>query len=512
MSASASVIKKKILHDKLILIINREFIQLDEIDQIVQEELHYYGSNPDMVSYELDLLTHLGHLVSFIRQRQFTNPLWALHIFLDKNTRPETNKALISAILMTQEKDDKSYEVICRLAQENKLEYYTNISMVPPVRIYRRSEHDEYDEYDEYTEWYFLFELFSLTRIAPPELIPIIADWLIETTPSIMHFSAIINFLNTMRGTLVVHQKIFKELMSCFHSTAQIETLESVFKFLLKHDLLHEKVLQLVISRLEHINSIRTFFTVYHLELQQNHTQLSILEFLPLYCQLTQVSAESYDDKISSNTPLHLSVIERNRANLETSLSLANHKLLIRASYENTALLLACKLGDRAAARLILAKMRELDCDVNQQDSHGMSALHWACFYHFDDLIEELRVAGANDQLKNTDGKDCFFFYHHRFTLRDFKRNGREIIDGEVKLENPGLTDLCFHMEKIALNLNLTTPDELMTLYRSDELAQIRSASRFQLFFLAFRTRLVDWLEKQHGSEAQATLSLTGPS
>lgn len=507
MSASASVIKKKILHDKLILIINRESIQLDEIDQIVQEELHYYGSNPEMVSYELDLLTHLGHLVSFIRQRQFTNPLWALRIFLDKNTRPETNKALISAILMTQEKDYKSYEVICRLAQENKLEYYTNICMVPPVHIYRNSEHDEYDEFKE---WYFLFELFSLTRVAPPELIPIIADWLIKTPPSIMDFNAVINILNSMSGTLVVHQKIFKEIISCFHSTKLIETLESIFKFLQNNNLLHEEVLQLVLSRLEHINSIWTFFTVYHLELQQKHTQLSTLEFLPLYCQLNQVSAESYDDNISSNTPLHLSVIERNRANLETSLSLANHKLLIRTSYENTALLLACKLGDRAAARLILAKMRELDCDVNQKDSHGMSALHWACFYHFDDLIEELRVAGANDQLKNTDGKDCFFFYHHRFTLRDFKKNGREIIDGEVKLENPGLTDICFHMEKIALNLNLTTPDEVMSLYHHDELAQIRSASRFKLFFLAFRLRLVDWLEKQHGSEAQTTLSLMG--
>ncbi|MBL7480184.1 Dot/Icm T4SS effector AnkQ/LegA10 [Legionella bononiensis] len=507
MAASTSVIRKIVFTDKITQSINNQSVHLDEIDTVVQEELSNAATSSKIAPLEMDLLTDLGHLISFTRHKQFTKPIRALQIFIDQNTSTATSKALIKAIWMTQEKDDKSYELICHLAQENKLEYYTNISTVAPLRLYRSSDYN--DEYDEYNEWYFIFELFSLTRVAPPELIPIIADWIIERTPSIMDISALINFLNAMSKTIVVRQEVFKEIMPYFHNKTLIETLLSLFTMLHEKDLLLEHVLTVVIPRLDQMNTIRTFLTIFQSELQQKNAHEKTLEFLPVYCQLTQPSLEHYDDKVSTNTPLHLSIIEHNMPNLITALSFANPRLLIQTSYENTALLLACKLGDKKAAKLILAKMQELRCDVNQKDSHGMTALHWAAFYHFDDLIDKLRVAGANDQLKNTDGRDCSYFYHHHFSLRDFKRNGREIIEGEIKLETPGLTDICFHMDKIALNLKLTTPEELMSLYRNDELAQIRSANRFQLFFLAFRTKLVDWIEKQHGSDDQATFSIT---
>ncbi|KTD46468.1 Dot/Icm T4SS effector AnkQ/LegA10 [Legionella quateirensis] len=510
MSASASDIKKSTLLDKLSLSINKQSVQLDEIDTVLQEELSNASASTEFYPSIMDYLTHLGHLVSFIKQKKFSNPQLALQVFIDQNTSTETGKALIDSILMTQEKDDKSFELICRLAQKNKLELYTNITRLAPLRIYPSP--DNHDEYEEYNEWYLLFELFSLTRVASPGLIPIIADWIIARTPTIKEISALNSFFNSMNQTIVLKQEWFKEIIPFLHNKTSIETLETLFNSLQENDLLQEPILKQVLPRLDEMEVVKAFLTAFQPELQQKDLQESIIKFLPLYCQLTQPSTDSYDDRVSSNNPLHLSIIERNLANLRASLSFANHRLLIQPSYQNTPLLLACKLGDSEAARLILAKMQELKCDVNQKDSHGMTALHWASFYHFDDLIEELGVAGANDKLKNTDGKDSSYFYHHHFTLRDLKKNNEEIIDGKIKLENPGLTDICFHMDKIALNLNLTTPDELMTLYRGDALAQFRSASRFNLFFLAFRTKLVDWIEKQHGSDVQATLSITRPN
>ena len=507
MSTSASDTKKITLHDKLAQSINKHSVHLDEIETVVQEELSNASASSEFHPSEMDYLTNLGHLVSFIKQKQFSKPLWALHIFIDQNTSKETRKALIKAILMNQEKDDKSYELICRLAQENKLEYYTNIIKVPSLRISRSS--DENDEYDEYNEWDFLFELFSLTRVTPPELIPKIADWIISRTPNIHEINALISFLKSMNQTVVLQQELFEEIIPFFHNKTTIETLETLFKSLQENDLLQEPVLKQVLPRLDEMNAVKAFLTTFQPELQQKDEQEELLKYLPLYCQLTQPSKDSYDDIVSSNTPLHLSIIERNMANLRLSLSFANHRLLIQPSYQNTALLLACKLGDKEAAKLILAKMQELKCDVNQKDSHGMTALHWASFYHFDYLIEELRVAGANDKLKNTNGEDSSYFYHHHFTLRDFKRNSKEIIDGKIKLENPGLTDICFHMDKIALNLNLTTLDDLMDLYQNNPSVHLRSANRFKLFFSAFRTKLVDWIENQHDSDVQQTLSIT---
>ncbi|HAT9733389.1 TPA: ankyrin repeat domain-containing protein, partial [Legionella pneumophila subsp. pneumophila] len=74
------------------------------------------------------------------------------------------------------------------------------------------------------------------------------------------------------------------------------------------------------------------------------------------------------------------------------------------------------------------------------------------------------------------------------------------------------LTDIAFHMDKIALNLKLTTPSEIAELYARDEMAQIRSSNRFYLFFKLFRPKLINWLEKQNGLEPQVTYRFSGQS
>lgn len=43
-----------------------------------------------------------------------------------------------------------------------------------------------------------------------------------------------------------------------------------------------------------------------------------------------------------------------------------------------------------------------------------------------------------------------------------------------------------------------------MSLYQSDEGAQIRSSNRFYLFFKTFRPRLIEWLGKQRELDFQS--------
>jgi hypothetical protein len=487
MSASSSVLEVSTLQDRLLLTINKPSVTLAEIDFTVMGEFKNASTNRS-----IDILTDLGHLISFIRIREFSNPILALQTYLDPNTNFTSKKALVTAILMTSNRHDKAYELFCYLAQHNKLERFTEISEVPPVRFYQDN-----GEFEEFKEWYLLFELFSLSKASPRHLIKIIAEWVMKINPAFQELIALRTLLINMEDSVVLEPEYFGLITSFSHGQTMIRTIESLLLKLQQANLLHPNMLTTILPLLTHIDAINAFISIFQLELQNPDTCPVLLEHLPLYCKMVQPSETSYDDKVQTNTPLHQSIIDRNIKNLSITLTYANSNLLLSRSYENTALLLACKLADKEAARLILAKMCELGCTVNQADSHGMTALHWASFYHFDDLIEELIAAGANARLKNTDGKNCSYFYHHKFTINDFKREQGEIIEGTFKLKNASITDISFHMDKIALNLKLISPEALMSLYMSTPLAQIRSANRFQLFLSSFRDKLVNWLNQQ---------------
>lgn len=497
MSASVSVMKITTLQDRLAQIINTHSVQGDEIDSVIQEEFINASSNR-----AINTLTDLGHLVSFIKFRKFANPLLALQTYIDEGTSLSSRKALVKAILMTSEKDDKSYELICYLARQNKLERFTEISQVPPLHIYHND-----GGFEEYTEWYLLFELFGLSRIASQELIRQIADWIINKAPSLQELNALRTFIEAMNGSAVLVPEFFGRITTHFHNKTIINQFELVFSKLQTINLLKPDVLELIIPLLIHVDAISSFLTIYQMELQQKNTRAPVLEQLPSYCLMTMPSEGCYDDKVPTNTPLHQSIIERNLEHIAKVLAYANSNLLNSISYENTALLLACKLADKKAAKLILAKMTELGCAVNHQDTHGMTALHWANFYHFDDLIADLKAAGANEHIKASNGKTSSFFYHHKFTIGDFKKQQGEIIEGAFQLNNAALTDLSFHMDKIALNLKLTTTEIVMDLYRSDPIAQMRTANRFQLFLLSFRDKLVNWLNMQQEADNELSAS-----
>lgn len=487
MSASSSALEVSTLQDRLLLTVNKPSVQPDEIDSAILDEFENASNNRSM-----DILTDLGHLISFIRIREFNNPVLAFQTYLAVNTSLSTKKALVTAILMTSNKDDISYELICNLAQHNKLEGFTRITHVPPVRYYQDN-----GEFEEHKEWYPLFELFSLCRTSPSHLIKGITEWIIKTAPELQELIAMRSLLTNNKDPVVLTTESFELITAYSHGQSMIRKIENLLLKLHQSKVLHPDILAVILPLLCHIDSVSAFISIFHLELQTQDTCSALLEQLPLYCQMAQSPESSYDDKVLTNTPLHQSIIDRNIKNLSIALSYANSNLLLSKSFENTALLLACKLADKKAARLILTKMNELGCDVNQPDSNGMTALHWANFYHFDDLIAELVAAGANEGLKNSNGKNCTYFYHHKFTIDDFKREQGEIIDGTFKLKNTSITDISFHMDKIALNLKLISSEELMNLYTGNPLAQLRSANRFHLFLSSLRDKLVYWLSKQ---------------
>ncbi len=63
-------------------------------------------------------------------------------------------------------------------------------------------------------------------------------------------------------------------------------------------------------------------------------------------------------------------------------------------------LLTAAQLGDIDRVRLAIAK----GANLNYQDEHGGTALHWAVFYGYKDIVQLLLMQGANPLIKDKDG------------------------------------------------------------------------------------------------------------
>ncbi|KTC89422.1 Dot/Icm T4SS effector AnkQ/LegA10 [Fluoribacter dumoffii] len=496
MASSQLDLKKSILSDKLNALINTPLVCLEEVNTLLDEELNLTQSGK-----ALGQLTDFIHLVSFLKTRRFSNPGKALKLFVHEQTQPETRKAMLQSLQMAPPQEDTIYELICLLAQNNKLVYYSDLTQVTPLRVTMRKGEDSYVE--EHSQWYLIFELFGLCKNLPSELIPLLAELLSSTKLSVETLQAIGKFFNYLDKLKLLNNELVAAMLPQLHYKNSIEKLQSFLIRLQQNELLDPLVLKHALSFLQHLDALMVFFSIYQEELRTASSSRETLEKLPSYCRLSLQEEGSFDDEVSTNTPLHMAVIQRDVSHLREGLCLANAKLLLATSYDNTALVLACKLADKESASLILTRMCELNCSVNQADQYGMTALHWAKFYHFDDLCQKLIRAGANESLKTENGQNTTYFAKHRFTLEDFKIQGREIIQDQFHLKNRALTDIAFHADKIALNLQLTTAYEVMELYQKDEGAQIRTSNRFYLFFKTFRTRLLEWLEHQREADLQ---------
>jgi len=72
----------------------------------------------------------------------------------------------------------------------------------------------------------------------------------------------------------------------------------------------------------------------------------------------------------------------------------------IDTSNPDNMLIVAAQLGDIDRVRLALAE----GADVNTQDENGGTALHWAVFYEYGDIVELLLMHGANPYIKDKNG------------------------------------------------------------------------------------------------------------
>ncbi|STY28420.1 ankyrin repeat-containing protein [Legionella wadsworthii] len=490
MGASRIESTKIILSQNIMVSITKDHVDYDEIEALLSRELKTIPAGKAM-----DYVTDMIHLVSFMKTKQFSNPKWALQIFIDDATSKETRQGLVQAMRMAPESHDPIFNLICRLAETNHLSRFTQISHVTPLRFLIHEGDREHIE--EYEEWYLIFDLFGLCKNLPADSIPLVEKLLTTTYLSSEDLLSVEQFFKSLEKFHMLDKKILEPLLPLMTNKNSIENLRLFFVFLGNVELLNLNLFRAIEPFLTQVRALHIFFQNYLLEIKSAESQEETLNKLGEFCRLSLPKKGSYDDVVVTNTPLHQAIIDRDPGNLKHALSFANHQLLLATSYDNTALLLACKLADKKAALLILEQMQQLKCDVNQQDFYGMTALHWARFYHFDDLSAALVSAGADETLKTKNGKKSAYFARHQFTIEDFKIEGREIIEDSFSLTNKSLTDIAFHADKIALNLKLTSPKELAELYQGDEGAQIRSSNRFYLFFKTFRFRFVEWLEKQ---------------
>ncbi|NPA12901.1 MAG: hypothetical protein GXO45_02815 [Aquificae bacterium] len=72
----------------------------------------------------------------------------------------------------------------------------------------------------------------------------------------------------------------------------------------------------------------------------------------------------------------------------------------VDTSDPNQMLIVYTQLGDIDRVKLAIAK----GADVNAQDENGGTALHWAVFYEYEDIVKLLLMHGANPYIKDKNG------------------------------------------------------------------------------------------------------------
>jgi hypothetical protein len=102
---------------------------------------------------------------------------------------------------------------------------------------------------------------------------------------------------------------------------------------------------------------------------------------------------------ISSNTVIHMAIAENNTQAAISAIEqdkMEEKSIINKESLGNTALLLALKKGN---IKVALALLERDQIDVAAADSHGLTALHWACMLRQDAVITKLLDRGANPHL-----------------------------------------------------------------------------------------------------------------
>ena len=74
----------------------------------------------------------------------------------------------------------------------------------------------------------------------------------------------------------------------------------------------------------------------------------------------------------------------------------------------NTLLITAVKNNAESILRYLYFNR---NCNVNFRNNDGKTALHYACMYGFDQLIDILKIEmKADDTIRDNDGKTCYYY------------------------------------------------------------------------------------------------------
>lgn len=141
--------------------------------------------------------------------------------------------------------------------------------------------------------------------------------------------------------------------------------------------------------------------------------------YLSAKIELLYDPARQYRNQdIWGNTCLHDAILNQNLTQLKKNLH-ASPKLInipdLWLTSQSTPLLLAIKMGDTAAASLLLNN----NAHPNQADYWRFTPLHYACLYRINPLIQVLLKAGANPWLRNFYKKIPLDYYLHNITIQD---------------------------------------------------------------------------------------------
>lgn len=174
---------------------------------------------------------------------------------------------------------------------------------------------------------------------------------------------------------------------------------------------------------------------------------------------------------------------------------------LATKSWGNTPLILACKIGNSLAATTLLQKHQLTGVSVNEMDNYGMTALHWACFFRQDELIEALLHAGADPHLKNISGQTPYDIYTSLIpnNLKIIPKN--DVADSICRLPNvphiaenkmsfgytdgldmSSMIDILFHMDKIAFHRLGVTQFQLESNLKVNTYNKSKPNSAFEVF------------------------------
>jgi hypothetical protein len=250
MAATIPHIETITFTDWFLAIIDTPGIPINEIETRVAE-----GFKRKLTERQFQQLTELIHLISFIKHKKISNPTLALRIYVDENTSSLSRTALVEAVRMLPPEDNKTYELVCYLAQKSKLERYTNITKVPPLSFYQGD-----GVFEQYDEWILLFELFGLTQVTPSDLIPAVARLLISNNPGIPELKALSKFMGTTDKLGILSQGFMEKITPHLCNEQIIEKYESFLLKLQSNDLLTEETLETIYPLLKQLDAVDAFF------------------------------------------------------------------------------------------------------------------------------------------------------------------------------------------------------------------------------------------------------------